>query len=47
MLICDADGFAQSKDLPYGQYTVHQTGGWDETEFMRDFTVFISENGKT
>lgn len=47
ILICDADGFAQSKDLPYGQYTVHQTEGWDETEFMRDFTVFISENGKT
>lgn len=47
ILICDADGFAQSKDLPYGQYTVHQTEDWDETEFMRDFTVFISENGKT
>lgn len=46
ILICDADGFAQSKDLPYGQYTVHQTEGWEETEFMRDFTVFISENGK-
>ncbi|MDI9243270.1 SpaA isopeptide-forming pilin-related protein [Fusibacillus kribbianus] len=46
-LVCDADGFAQSKDLPYGIYTVHQTEGWEETEFMRDFTVFIRENGRT
>lgn len=46
-LVCDADGFAMSKDLPYGLYTVHQTEGWEETEFMDDFTVFISENGKT
>jgi uncharacterized surface anchored protein len=47
ILICDEDGFAQSKDLPYGLYTVHQTAGFPETEFMKDFTVFISENGKT
>lgn len=46
-LVCDKDGFAQSKDLPYGIYTVHQTDGWEDTEFMRDFTVFISEDGKT
>lgn len=46
-LVCNADGFAQSKDLPYGIYTVHQTEGWEDTEFMRDFIVFISENGKT
>lgn len=46
-LVCDADGFAQSRDLPYGIYTVHQTEGWEDTELMRDFTVFISENGKT
>lgn len=46
-LVCDKDGFAQSKDLPYGIYTVHQTEGWEDTEFMKDFTVFISENGKT
>lgn len=47
ILICDEDGFAQSKDLPYGLYTVHQTAGFPETEFMKDFTVFVSENGKT
>lgn len=47
ILTCDADGFAQSKDLPYGLYTVHQTAGYPDTEFMKDFTVFIRENGET
>lgn len=47
ILICDEDGFAQSKNLPYGLYTVHQTAGYADTEFMKDFSVFISENGKT
>lgn len=47
ILLCDEDGFAQSKDLPYGLYTVHQTAGYADTEFMKDFSVFISENGKT
>ena len=46
-LVCDADGYAKSKDLPYGTYTVHQTKGWEGTEYMKDFDVFISENGKT
>lgn len=46
-LICDENGFAQTKELPYGLYTVHQTAGNPDTEFMKDFTVFISENGKT
>ena len=45
-LICDADGFALSKELPYGQYTVHQTAGFPETELMPDFTVFIARNGE-
>lgn len=40
-------GFAETKDLPYGTYTVHQTKGWDGTEFIKDFDVFINENGKT
>ena len=26
-LTCDENGFAQSKDLPYGVYTVHQVSG--------------------
>lgn len=46
-LICDEYGFAETKDLPYGTYTVHQTKGWNETEFIADFDVFIFENNKT
>ena len=46
-LVCDEYGFAQTKDLPYGVYTVHQTKGWDGTEFITDFDVFVSENNKT
>ncbi len=33
--------------MPYGTYTVHQTKGWNGTEFIADFDVFISENNKT
>ena len=47
MLTCDEYGFAETKDLPYGTYTVHQTKGWNGTEFISDFDVFISENNKT
>lgn len=47
ILTCDADGFAQSKKLPYGEYVVEQTKGWDGTEYMPAFTVTIDENGKT
>lgn len=47
MLTCDEYGFAETKDLPYGTYTVHQTKGWNGTEFIADFDVFISENNKT
>lgn len=46
-LVCDEYGFAETKDLPYGTYTVHQTKGWNGTEFIADFDVFISENNKT
>lgn len=46
-LVCDQDGFAISKELPYGIYTVHQTVGAEETELMKDFTVFISQDGQT
>lgn len=46
-LVCDEYGFAETKDLPYGTYTVHQTKGWNGTEFISDFDVFISENNKT
>lgn len=46
-IVCDADGFASSKLLPYGVYTVHQTKGWDGREKIKDFDVFINEEGKT
>ena len=46
-LVCDEYGFAETKDLPYGTYTVHQAKGWNGTEFISDFDVFISENNKT
>ena len=46
-LTCDENGFAQTKDMPYGVYTVHQTVGWEGTEFIADFDVNISKNGQT
>lgn len=46
-LTCDENGFAQTKDMPYGIYTVHQTKGWEGTEFIADFDVNISKNGQT
>lgn len=46
-LTCDENGFAQTKDMPYGVYTVHQTKGWEGTEFMEDFDVNISADGQT
>ena len=46
-LVCDENGFAQTKDMPYGIYTVHQTVGWEGTEFIADFDVNISESGQT
>lgn len=44
ILICDKNGFAESKELPYGIYTVKQTKGWDGKELMKPFDVFISKN---
>ncbi len=46
-LITDENGFAETKELPYGTYTVHQTTGWKKTEFVEDFDVIVDENGKT
>lgn len=46
-IVCDQDGFASTKLLPYGVYTVHQTKGWDGREKITDFDVFINTNGKT
>ena len=46
-IICDQDGFASTKLLPYGVYTVHQTKGWAGRELITDFDVFINTDGKT
>ena len=46
-IFCDEDGFASTKLLPYGVYTVHQTKGWDGREKITDFDVFINTDGKT
>ncbi len=46
-LTCDENGFAATKDLPYGIYTVHQVKGWDGRELLPDFDVYIAKNGQT
>ena len=47
IIVCNENGFGQTKDMPYGIYTVHQTSGWEGRELMSDFDVFISQNGQT
>lgn len=46
-LTCDENGFAESKLMPYGTYTVHQVSGWEGRELMKDFDVFIAQDGQT
>ena len=46
ILVCDENGFAETKDLPYGEYTVRQTKGWEGKELLEPFNVYISEDGK-
>ena len=46
-LVCDENGFAQTKDLPYGVYTVHQVSGWEGRELLADFDVYIAKDGQT
>ena len=45
-LVCDENGFAVTKDLPYGVYTVVQTKGWDGRELLPAFDVFIAKDGE-
>lgn len=44
-LVIDEAGFAKSKDLPYGVYTVHQTKGYEGRELLPDFDVAITQDG--
>lgn len=46
-LTCDENGFAETKDMPYGIYTVHQVSGWEGRELMPDFDVYIAKDGAT
>ena len=45
-LITDENGFAESKLMPYGVYTVRQTKTVNDAAFVSDLDVFIAENGK-
>lgn len=45
-LVCDENGFAQTKELPYGIYTVHQVSGWDGRELLEDFDVYLAKDGQ-
>lgn len=47
VIVCDENGFGQTKDMPYGVYTVHQTSGWEGRELMKNFDVFIAQDGQT
>lgn len=46
-LVCDKNGFAETKALSYGEYTVKQTKGQSGRELIAPFNVFISEDGET
>lgn len=41
----DRYGFAQTKELPYGLYTIHQVNTADGHDKVDDFDVFIKEDG--
>lgn len=41
MLITNSQGFAQTKDLPYGEYTVKQIKGLEGTELMKPFDIYF------
>ncbi|MFR7531245.1 MAG: VaFE repeat-containing surface-anchored protein [Lachnospira eligens] len=40
----DANGYAVTKRLPYGTYTIHQTKGNNKYYFINDIDVTISDN---
>ena len=46
-LVCDKNGFAETKALPYGEYTVKQTKGQSGREHIAPFNVFIREDSET
>ena len=46
ILITDSDGYAETKKLPYGVYTVRQIKGLPGKELTEPFDVSITEDGK-
>ena len=46
LLVTDENGYAVTKDLPYGVYTVHQIAGNEGAEFIPDFDVVINQHGE-
>ena len=43
----DELGYAKTTALPYGTYTIHQISGAEETAYVDDFNMTISEDRKT
>ena len=42
-IVCDENGFGQTKDMPYGIYTVHQTSGLEILRYrIKDMTSISS-----
>ena len=46
LLVTDENGFAQSKQMPWGVYTAHQIKGNEGVEFVPDFDVIINQHGE-
>lgn len=46
IIVTDSGGYAVTKKLPYGVYTVRQTKGAPGKELMKPFNVSITEDGK-
>ena len=46
IIVTDKFGYGETKLLPYGTYTVHQTKGTEGTEYIADFDVFIDSEEK-
>jgi len=47
LITTDENGYAKTKDLPYGVYVVHQVEGEEGKAFVKDFSVYIDTDGKT
>lgn len=46
LLVINKHGFAVTKALPYGVYTVKQIKGWEGKEVISEFDVFVRDDGE-